>query len=313
MKAAFLVPPNVHLLDLTGAAQIFYEAIEYGADLDLHFLSISATQTTVKSSANLFLSQLTPFSQVTLSAGDFIFIPGLEMPILQSLDFKKDTRALLAWLVAQWQQGVEIISICTGAFLLGESGLLNGKKATTHWKFVDLLQQQYPRIEVLKNRLFVENQGIYTSAGVASGIDLALFLIEQKFGTKLATDVAREVVVYFRRSEQDPQLSIFLQYRNHLEDRIHTLQDFISHHLDEVLSIENLAARVHLSPRHLTRLFKETLGITIGQYIEKLKIEKALHLLERNHKMDYIAYQCGFKSTNQLRQILRKHSLLMNN
>lgn len=310
MKAAFLVPPNVHLLDLTGAAQVFYEATEYGISIDLVFLAISPFHATVKSSAHLSFSHLTPFSEVELASGDFIFIPGLEMPIIQSHDFKNKIQAFLQWLVLQREKGVELVSICTGAFLLAEAGLLHQKQVTTHWKFIDLLQQQYPKVQVLRNRLFVENDGIYTSAGVASGIDLALYLLEKRYGTKLATEVAREVVVYFRRGEQDPQLSIFLQYRNHLEDRIHELQDYISHHLDEAISIENLAARAYLSPRHLTRLFKDTLGITIGQYMEKLKVEKALQLLEDKHKMDYIAYQCGFKSTNQLRQILRKHSLL---
>lgn len=308
MKAAFLIPPKVHLLDLSGAAHIFYEATEYGCAIDLHYLSTSEHPTRTESSGGLSFAQLTPFSELQLTSGDFLFVPGLEMSVIQSASFKTETRPLLSWLVQQYEKGVGIVSICTGAFLLAEAGLLNGKQATTHWKFTDLLKTQYPKVEVLKNRLFVENERLYTSAGVASGIDLALYILEQQFGTKLAIDVAREVVVYFRRGEQDPQLSIFLQYRNHLEDRIHELQDYIAHHLDTSLSLEILAEQVHLSPRHLTRLFKDTLGITIGQYIEKLKVEKALQLLESKHKMDYIATQCGFKSTNQLRQILRRHT-----
>lgn len=308
MQAAFLLPPKVHLLDLSGAAHIFYEATEYGCAIDLHYLSTSAHPTRTESSGGLSFAQLTPFSELQLTSGDFLFVPGLEMSVIQSAAFKTETRPLLSWLVQQYEKGVGIVSVCTGAFLLAEAGLLNGKQATTHWKFTHLLKTQYPKVEVLKNRLFVENERLYTSAGVASGIDLALYILEQQFGTKLATDVAREVVVYFRRGEQDPQLSIFLQYRNHLEDRIHELQDYIAHHLDASLPLETLAEQVHLSPRHLTRLFKDTLGITIGQYIEKLKVEKALQLLESKHKMDYIATQCGFKSTNQLRQILRRHT-----
>lgn len=308
MKAAFLLPPQVHLLDLSGAAHIFYEATQYGCAIELHYLSTSEHQASTKSSGGLSFAHLTPFSELQLTSGDFLFIPGLEMSVIQSVAFKTETRPLLQWLVQQYANGVGMVSICTGAFLLAEAGLLNGKQATTHWKFIELFKTQYPKVEVLKNRLFVTNDNLYTSAGVASGIDLALYILEKQFGTKLAIDVAREVVVYFRRGEQDPQLSIFLQYRNHLEDRIHELQDYISHHLDESLSIENLAERVHLSPRHLTRLFKDTLGITIGQYIEKLKVEKALQLLADQHKVEYIAAQCGFKSTNQLRQILRRHA-----
>ncbi|HZI25684.1 MAG TPA: helix-turn-helix domain-containing protein, partial [Chryseolinea sp.] len=115
-------------------------------------------------------------------------------------------------------------------------------------------------------------------------------------------------VVYCRRESHDPQLSIFLQYRNHLNDRIHAVQEWLIHNFHSKISMEELAEKVNTSPRHLTRQFKETTGITIGQYLEKLRIEHAIQLLKGNHKIEVIATECGFRSTNQLRQLFKKHT-----
>ncbi len=148
-----------------------------------------------------------------------------------------------------------------------------------HWKFAGLLEERYPALQMMRNRLFVQYENIYTSAGVASGIDLALYILEQDYGTAFASAIAREVVVYLRRGQGDPQLSIFLQYRNHLEDRIHAVQEWLVQHFHEKHTVDDLAAIANTSARHLTRLFKDTTGITIGQYTEKLRVERAVQLL----------------------------------
>lgn len=307
MKVVFMVPPQVHLLDLSGAAHVFYEAREYGADIQLYYVGIEPNVVKVMSSSGIGFTEFSNFLELELVEGDLIFVPGLPMPLIQSKEFKESVGEILDWLKVQANKGVTIGSICTGAFLLGMAGLLDGKEATTHWRFIDVFRKQFLRVSTLKNRLFVNSGGIYTSAGVASGIDLALYILEERLGTKLATEVAREVVVYFRRGLEDPQLSIYLQYRNHIEDRIHEVQNWISQHLQEKIQIEHLAEIVFVSPRHLTRLFKNTTGITIGQYIEKMRLEKAVQLLQDRHKIAYIAQQCGFKNEDQLRQLLKKY------
>lgn len=162
-----------------------------------------------------------------------------------------------------------------------------------------------------KDRLFVSSDNIHSSAGVSSGIDLSLYLVESLFGTKMALDIAKEVVIYLRRSPSDPQLSIFLQYRNHLNHRIHTAQDYLTNHLAESPTAEAIAQQVHMSKRNLTRLFKKTTGITIGEYVEKLRVEKAITLLAKGHKVLFTANQCGLKSSNQLRSILKKHQTII--
>ncbi len=154
-------------------------------------------------------------------------------------------------------------------------------------------------------------EGLYSSAGVTSGIDLALYVLEVQFSSKLAADVAKEVVIYFRRSESDPQLSIFLQYRNHLDTRIHDAQDYMIKNISSSFTLEGIAENVYMSPRNLTRLFKKTTGITVGNYLEKLRVDRAILLLEEGNKVSYVSDQCGLKSTNQLRNLLKKHKEIL--
>ncbi len=306
--AVFLVPPKVHLLDFGGPAQVFYEAIEEGAPLELKFISINEAQSETPSSCGIKFSDLTYYKKISLHKGDIVFIPGLEFELLGNTQFLLSARGFLKWLVEQHALGATICSICTGAFLVAETGLLDGKECTTHWKYLKRFQNRYKSINVVSNRLFVENDNLFTSAGVASGIDLALFILEKRYGSLFASKIAREIVIYFRREANDPQLSIFLQYRNHLDDRIHTAQEWLMHHFHEKFTMEQLAEKVNTSSRHLTRLFKETVGITIGEYIQKLRIEHAVQLLKENNKIEMIANECGFQSTNQLRHLFKKHT-----
>ncbi len=159
----------------------------------------------------------------------------------------------------------------------------------------------------MRNRLFIKEKSLFSSAGVCSGIDLALYILEIHFGSKFAADIAKEVVIYFRRSEHDPQLSVFLQYKNHLDTRIHDAQDYMMKNISEKLIIDNIAENVNMSSRNLTRLFKKTTGITLGNYIDKLRIERAVDLLSDKHKVEFVAHQCGLKSSNQLRSLLKKY------
>lgn len=259
----------------------------------------------------MHFSRLEYFQDFQLNSNDFIFIPGIDSDLLLDKYFLGRNKAFFDWLNIQNQNQINICSICTGAFLLAEAGILDHRKCTTHWKFLDTFTKNYPKVEIQSNRLFVTDKNLYTSAGVSSGIDLSLYILELLYGTKFALDIAKEVVIYFRRGEADPQLSIYLEYRNHLVDRIHQAQDFLAQNLNQNFTLSDLADEINMSSRNLTRLFKQTTGITIGSYIEKLRLERAINLLSENHKVEYVAQQCGLKSTNQLRSLLRKHSNLL--
>lgn len=304
-RAFFLIPPDVHLLDISGPAHIFYEAKSYGAPIQSFYITLDKNEEL--SSAGVHLSQLRLFSEFQLRENDFVFIPGLESHFLNDGDFKKSNANFFSWLNKQHENGAKICTVCTGAYLLAQSGLLDGKTCTTHWKYLDDFRERFPNVGLLSDRLFVANDNIYTSAGVASGIDLALFLLEEKFGPLFATKIAKEVVVYLRRTDEDPQLSVFLQYRNHLDQRVHAVQDLLAQQLDQKITIDQLAESVNMSPRNLTRLFKKTTGITIGDYHDKLRVERAVQLLSEGNKVNVVSNSCGLQSSNQLRSLLKKY------
>jgi transcriptional regulator GlxA family with amidase domain len=300
-RVIFFITADVHILDLAGALQAFYEAAYYGQPYDIIYISDRVDQVC---SAQLQLAGLKDYTTVDISASDIFIIPGFDLRQLK----EPVAEAFTTWLRKADAAGATICSVCTGAFALARAGLLDNRECTTHWKYTERLQREFPALRVLSNRLFVKSDHIYTSAGVTTGVDMALFLLERRHGAEFAYRVARELVVYIRRDGGEDQESIYLQYRRHIRDDIHLIQDWIVGHLQEKIRVEELAAMIHTSPRNLTRLFKTTTGITIGQYLEKLRVEKALHLLHQDTKIGTITRQCGLQSDNQLRQMIKKHT-----
>lgn len=306
-RAYFLIPPEVQLLDIAGPIHLFYEANEYGAQFENHYLSLNSGIEEV-SSAGITLGRLEPFWNFTLGPYDLLFIPGLESHLFFAEDFRSKNQHFFRWLHEQFQKRARICSVCTGAYLMAFAGLFEGKSCTTHWKYFQDFKTRFPKAKLLSDRLIVKDGNLYSSAGVSSGIDLALFLLEEIYGPVFATKIAKEVVIYLRRTENDPQLSVFLQYRNHMDNRIHQIQDALAQNLDKKLKIEELAESFHMSPRNLTRVFKKTTGITIGDYLAQLRVEHALQLLSNGTKVNAVSLACGLQSSNQLRALLKKHT-----
>lgn len=306
-RAFFLIPPEVQLLDIAGPAHLFYEAKEYGASLETHFLSMESHLEQF-SSAGLSLGNLELFSDHTLGPDDLLFIPGLESHLFYNAGITEKYVDFFGWLKNQYTNHAKICSVCTGAYLVALAGLLDGKECTTHWKYLEDFKTRFPKAHLLSDRLITHDGNLYSSAGVSSGIDLALYLLEELFGAVFASKIAKEVVIYLRRTENDPQLSVFLQYRNHIDTRIHQVQDLLAQNLEWKNNIEDLANSVHMSPRNLTRLFKKTTGITIGEYLDRLRVERAIQLLTAGSKVSTVATSCGLQSSNQLRSLLKKHT-----
>jgi transcriptional regulator GlxA family with amidase domain len=175
---AFVVPDQRTLLDLAGPVQVFEEARAQGAPITLAYVQYQAHAV---SSAGLAFAAVPYFSRVALQAGDLVVVPGLADGALPSAADDKYPE-FYAWLRALPERGVGLCSVCTGAFLLGAAGLLNGRACTTHWQQVGALQHTFPKSRVLADRLFVHERGVYTSVGIAAGIDLALALVEERFG-----------------------------------------------------------------------------------------------------------------------------------
>lgn len=305
-RAFFAVPPQVQLLDLSGPAHVFYEAKCLNPAVSSYFISLEGNRT-VESCAGLSLANLQDFNDFELGPSDWLIIPGLESEVFFEPDFFQKIQPFLDWVRIQAERGAKVCSVCTGTFLLAKSGALDGKSCATHWKYLKVFQELFPKSQLLADRLFVKDGNIYSSAGVASGIDLSLYLLEEIFGPLFAIQVAKEMVIYLRRTPEDPQLSIFLQFRNHLENRIHEVQDFLAHRLDQANPLEELAEKANMSSRNLSRLFKKTTGITLGEYREKLRLEKAVQLVSKGEKVESVALSCGLKSANQLRALLKKY------
>lgn len=302
-KIAFIVPPTVQLLDLAGPVQVFNEAKYYGYEVELQFFSFQAG---TKCSAGLPFGEIAHFSAAELKEGDYLLIPGMEFPYIESISFRAE-RAFFGWLKACVEKKVIVCSICNAAFALGEAGLLDGIECTTHWRRVDQLRARFPKAKVLSDVLFVKANHVYTSAGVSAGIDLSLSIMEDLKGPLFTHKIARSLVVYHRRSQSHKQESVYLDYRNHINPQVHQVQDYLIEHLSEDNDIESLAEMVAMSPRNLSRVFKEKTGTTILEYLTQLRFEKATTLLNNpNYTLEYIASECGFKSSRQLQRILKE-------
>jgi len=303
LKLAFIVPPHVELLDLAGPVQVFTEAKFYGFDLEIEFYSYKDTATT--STSGLGFGKISNYSEARLRPGDFLFIPGMNFDYITSEEFRSE-KGFFNWLKECAGRGVFVCSVCDAAFALGEAGLLDGRECTTHWRRVEALQSRFPKAKVASDILYVKSDNIYTSAGISAGIDLALSILEDLKGPRFVHIVARGLVVYHRRSQNQSQQSVYLDFRNHINPKIHEVQDFIVDNLAGDNSIENLASRVAMSPRNLSRAFKEATGVTIVEYLTKLRIENAKTLLNNpEYTIDYVAAQCGFKTARQLQRILK--------
>ncbi len=300
-KIVFLVLPRVHLLDLSGAIQVFLEAKDLGAPIELEYCSIGDE---IISSADLPMGKLKHFRQMELGPDDFLFVPGSEVDFLVS---KKMTsqRELILWVQHIHEIGAYVCSICSGAFFLALTGILNGRKCTTHWKRTAELQRRFPSIHVLEDILFTEDQKIFTSAGVTAGVDLALHILTKLTNEKLSYQVARELVVYLRRSGAGSQQSIFMQYRNHIHSGIHKAQDYVHENIRRRVTLEQLADKACMSPRNLTRIFKRETGITVNEYTNLIRKEMLREFMknpEMNRKQ--MAKECGLSSERHVIRLL---------
>ncbi|MBM9467965.1 GlxA family transcriptional regulator [Nakamurella leprariae] len=196
-----------------------------------------------------------------------------------------------------------LTSVCTGALLLAEAGLLDGKRATTHWSFCGHLAREYPEVKVQRYPIFVEDDGVFTSAGVTAGIDLALALIEQDHGRELALQVARLLVVFVRRPGHQAQISTQLTVQSNGPARLGDVRAWIADHLDDDLSVTALAERMPMSPRNFARLFLSETGTSPGRYVERVRVEAAQRMLtDTRDNVDLIARSCGWGSSEAMRR-----------
>jgi transcriptional regulator GlxA family with amidase domain len=296
-RVIFVLCPDVEILDLAGPVQVFHEANRCGGD---YRVLACATRPKLRTDQGIWLSDLEPLPAP--GTDDLVMVPGFRMASLGQVEPE-----VLAWLRQAHALGAHVASICTGAFVLGRAGLLAGRQCTTHWTRVDDLRTGFPAARVLTNRLFVDDGPVTTSAGIASGIDMALSMVERRHGPLVAAAAAREMVVYLRRDGSHHQQSIYLDYRTHLHPGVHRVQDWLIAHPGEHATLEDLARLAAMSPRNLTRAFRQATGISVQEFRTRLRLELARDLLhDPGMTIEAVAARCGFEGARQLRRLWKE-------
>ncbi|MFH9296984.1 GlxA family transcriptional regulator [Streptomyces sp. NPDC017520] len=210
---------------------------------------------------------------------------------------------LTGWLREHAPRAERLVSVCTGALLLAEAGLLDGHRVTTHWNYCEQLARDYPAVHVDPEPIFVRDGRLATSAGVTAGIDLALALVEEDHGRDLALDIARHLVVFLRRPGNQAQFSAQLSVRTARSEPLREVQHWITQHPEADLGVDALAARARLSPRHFARAFRAETGTTPGRYVERVRLEHARRLLEDTADgVERVARASGYGTPEAMRR-----------
>lgn len=301
-KIVFLILPQMHILDFAGPCQVFYEANQLGTlNMSLHYISFTPSCTTEQ---GLTLSNLSSPDNLNLTTSDLVLVPGMDYASFCSGNLEEVMVRVRPWLREVRKKNIPIASICSGSMILADAGILDGLGATSHWKCLDQLSREHPQVKVKRDRLFVYDRNVYTSAGMSSGIDMCLSIIEEWYGPVLASKTAREMVVFLRRNQDHDQESVYLDYQSHFNAAIHQVQNYLIAHPDQNPSLPELAALVNMSVRNLTRLFREVTGHTITAFKHRLKLEVVKSYLHNpDLTLAAIAYRCGFRDERQLRRI----------
>jgi transcriptional regulator GlxA family with amidase domain len=291
--------PGVQLLDVAGPLEVFSIADDrrpgsYAVEV------VSAGGTPVRTSSGLTIC---PHHDLPRAGSlDTVIVAGGA----GTADAVTDRR-LVAWLRDRRPTVRRMASVCSGAFLLAEAGLLDGRRATTHWGVCDLLARRHPEVDVDPDAIFVRDGDVATSAGITAGMDLALALVEEDHGRDLALAVARWLMLFVRRPGGQSQFSSQLAAQSAERQPLRELQAWVHEHPDADLSVSALAARAAMSPRHFARLFSRETGVTPAVYVERERVEVARRLLEETGLgLDAVAAACGFGSVETLRRSFQR-------
>jgi len=210
---------------------------------------------------------------------------------------------IVPWLTRHYQKGAHIASICTGVFLLAETGLLDEKTATLHWGFAKMFQKRYPRVHLAQDKMFIDHGRLYCSAGVNAGMDLTLYLVEKFCGRQNAVKSAKTMILDMGRTRQTPYESIFFS-KDHNDSLVIKAQEWIEQHYKKAIDYDHLSREYGMSRRSLERRFKKATGVTPLGYLQQLRVEAAKHLLEEGIKtFNEIAYQVGYEDISFFRKI----------
>ena len=290
-RVAILVFPGFQILDLAAIAAFELANAQHGSAPLYRIELLSETGGLVASSSGAAVDT----RRFTQARFDTVVMTG-------ALTETTASPRLCRFLNSALRRARRVASICTGAFALADAGLLDGRRATTHWGFAQALQQRHPRVQVESDRIYIQDGPIWTSAGMTAGIDLVLAMLEQDLGAEAARAIAKKMVVYYRRPGGQSQFSALLALEPK-SDRIHRTLSHARAHLREPLSVEDLAEVAHLSPRQFSRAFKSETGQSPAHAVEHLRVEAARNLIEAGElALGVVAREAGFGDPERMRR-----------
>ena len=304
----FVSGPKVEILDLVGPLQVFARASDMytranpGAPsiYSVEVVSISSSRSLIANCGVRITADRT-FREVRGKIDTLLVAGG------DAIEQNEINAEAVRWLKRISTRIRRVGSVCTGAMLLARAGLLDGRRATTHWNWCQTLIKRAPRARVERDPIFVRDENVYTSAGVTAGMDLALALVEEDHGSRLALQVARNLVLYLRRPGGQSQFSAALSLQ--LTDRkpLLELEAWVLDNLQKPLTVPLLAQRLAMSPRNFARVFTKEMKTTPAKFVERLRVEAARRRLEESHNgMETIADECGFGNVNSMRNVFQR-------
>jgi transcriptional regulator GlxA family with amidase domain len=306
-QVAFALFENCEVLDVAGPASVFNFAARlmtqrHGASqapYETRYYSLEGGLVRTIETACL---DTAPLAELELGGADTLIVAGAPT------GYAVQQAGLAQWLASNAGRFSRIGAVCTGAYLLAQGGLLDGRRAATHWEDCDEMAAMYPAVDVDREALFVVDQGVWTSAGASSGIDMALAMVEEDLGRAVAIEVAQQMVVFVKRDSRQAQLSTLLQSQSKMGP-LETLLVWATEHLSADLSVEKLAARANMSPRNFYRNFERQTGMRPGAWVESSRVEAAKRLLEQSDKrVEQIAVEVGFGSYERMRRAFLRTS-----
>jgi len=296
-RVVFAAVSPIEILDLTGPFEIFARAGGYQVEL-----VAADAKGHVGSSCGLMLSAAPSYKGVEGEI-DTLLVPGGDGAEQLLCD-----RAFLEWLGEMSKRVRRIGSICTGAYLLAAAGILDGRRAATHWDWCRRLTEKFPKVQVDPAPIFLQDGNVYTSAGVTAGLDLALALVEQDQGPAVALKIARDLVMFARRPGGQSQFSSVLAAQSSARRPIEDLHGWILDHLTGDLSVEALAHQCGMSPRHFARVFTAEKGVTPARFVEQARVDAARMLIDGSgYGMKEAAARAGFGSADSMRRAFSRH------
>ncbi len=305
LHVSILIPQRAILASLEGTRQIFQQVNQMmgmqGAPPLFNINLIGLSDRTVVGNSLFTVTATALVNEVEQT--DLIIIPAVDGDLAEAIELNKD---FIPWITKQYAKGAEVASLCVGAFLLASTGLVNGKKCATHWVAENQFRKMFPQVELVTERIITEENGIYSSGGAFSYLNLILHLIEKHAGREMAMTVAKVFAIEIERDNQS-RFIMFNGQKEHGDKEVKAAQEFIEANYTEKLTVDQLAETFAVGRRSLERRFKKATANTITEYIQRVKIEAAKKNLENSRKtVSEVMYEVGYTDTKAFRNTFKK-------